>query len=295
MCIRDRGEVERGARDPRQLAGGYQARVGGSEPSCGEPEFVVVDASAALAREVVVRVVREVDDRRPVGGGLVVDAPVAVPGEGEGHLRPQRARVAHLAVDARAVQVHPDIGATGEGLDVPHLGVEALGTPVQAVDTVVHRQLVGRAVQAEAAPGDAVSVPADGGAEEGGPGDIRGEVVVAERDVRVPAVPVRDLQGLDYAAVGQHLEPGAAVLQRPAVHLRAVGERAEEFLHRFPARGGLGGAAERGGGEARGRGARDDRASVQFHVRLPLLVGATNRTCACSTRRTRPPPAGRCP
>ena len=124
-------------------------------------QLVVLDRAAALAGEVAVRVVGEVDDRGLVGGGLVVDAPVAVPVERVGDLRPQRAGVAHLAVDARVVQVQADVGARGEALDVPHLLVEALGAAVQAVHAVVDGELVRLAVQGELALGDAVAVAAD--------------------------------------------------------------------------------------------------------------------------------------
>jgi hypothetical protein len=60
--------------------GGDQPRVGGRVAGGGDRELVVLDRAAALAGEVPVDVVGEVDDRGLVGGGLVVDAPVAVLG-----------------------------------------------------------------------------------------------------------------------------------------------------------------------------------------------------------------------
>lgn len=298
-------EVEGRAGHPGQFSGGDQARVGGGEAGGGDRQLVVLDRAAALAGQVPVDVAGEVDDGGLVGGGLVVDAPVAAPGEGVRHLRPERARVAHLAVDAGVVEHQAGVRAVGEGLDVPDPVVEAEGAAVQGVLPVVDGELVLLAVQGETALGDAVAVPPDQGAEVRAAGDVVVEVVEAQRDVGVAAPAVRDLQGLHDAAVRQHLHPRAAVLQRPAVHLRPVGEPAEEFLHGFPASRGVRRAADRGGGHAGRCRRRDDRSSAQFHTcgsctsvrrsgprrewRGPRSV--TNRPCACSTRRTRPPPA----
>ena len=93
-------EVEGGARDLGQLAGGDEARVDRRVAGGGDLQLVVVDRAAALARQVPVDVAGEVDDGRLVGGGLVVDAPVAVLGERVRDLHLERAGVAHLAVDA---------------------------------------------------------------------------------------------------------------------------------------------------------------------------------------------------
>src|SRR5690606_10765776 len=209
--------------------------------------------------------------------------PVALPGHRVGDPDAQRARIADLAVGAGQVQVETDVGAPGErlnGTDPPvealllsvqvvlsvvdlqlvRLAVQCDADPVYAVAAVVDGQLVGPAVQGEAAPVDAVAVAADQGAEVGAGGDVGLQAAEAERDVRVPAAPVRDLQGLHDAAVGQHPHPGPAVLQRPAVDLRAVREPPEGRPHRpapapaaGPAGRGVRGAPGRGGGGQAGR------------------------------------------
>src|SRR5690606_16995814 len=187
--------VEGGGRDPGPLAGGDQPRVDRREPGGVDGQFVVQDGAAALAGQVPVDVAGEVDDGGPVGAGLVVDAPVALPGQRVGDPDAQRARIAHLAVGAGQAQVETDVGAPGERLHVPDPLVEALLPAVRAVLAVVDGQLVRPAVQGEAAPVDAVAVAADQGAEVGAGGDVGLQAAEAERDVRVPAAPVRDLQG----------------------------------------------------------------------------------------------------
>jgi hypothetical protein len=189
-----RTEVEGGARDVGELAGGDEVRVDRCEAGRGDGQFVVVDRAAALARQVPVHVVGEVDDRGPVGGGLVVDAPVAVPGERVRDLRRQRAGVAHLAVGAGAAQDQAHVGAGGELLHGPYVLVEAVGPAVQVVPAVVDGELVVLAVEGEPAAGDAVAVPADDGAEVRAGRLVLLDRPETERHVRVPAVAVREFE-----------------------------------------------------------------------------------------------------
>src|SRR6478672_6179312 len=66
-------EIERGLRDLHQLAGGDERRVHRDDLAGGDGEHVAEDVARAVAGEVPVGVVGEVDRRRLVGGGLVVD------------------------------------------------------------------------------------------------------------------------------------------------------------------------------------------------------------------------------
>src|ERR1044072_9517813 len=67
--------------------------VEGRAPGSGDLQLVVLDRAGALAGQVPVDVAGEVDDGGLGGGGLVVDAPLAVLGEGVGDLRLERSRV----------------------------------------------------------------------------------------------------------------------------------------------------------------------------------------------------------
>ena len=81
------GEIERRAGDGLQFAGGDQVGVHGGEAVGIDHDFVAQDVAFALAGEVEVGVVGQVDDGRLVGGGGVVDLELVLRGERVDHLR----------------------------------------------------------------------------------------------------------------------------------------------------------------------------------------------------------------
>lgn len=111
--------------------------------------------------------VGEVDDRRAVGGRRVVEGECARGVEGVRHGDVERSGEPHVAVGAVQGQPHDRGVVAGVTGGLPHSGVEALGAAVQCVAAVVGGDLVGGAVEGEAAVGDAVGEAADESAEEG--------------------------------------------------------------------------------------------------------------------------------
>ncbi len=183
---------------------------------------------AAGARQVPVRVVREVHVGRSVRHRLVGDAQRAPLVEGVRHRDLQPAREALLAV----------LGDEGQAQSVlhrgdrPHALVEAPCPAVQRVRAVVRGQGARASVEGEAGAGDPVGVPADEGAQERlRIPEIALQVGEPQHHVPGPPVPVRHLDVLDDPAVRQDPYPYARPLQGPTVHRRAVGKCAEEFVH----------------------------------------------------------------
>ena len=100
---------------------------------------------------------------------------------------------------------------------------------MQIVRPIVLRELVRRAVDAEARVTDAVRVAADDGAEPSRVGQVLRETVVAEDHVRHSAVAVRDRERGDRRAVGddRRSEP-MSIREDVSLDRNAVGRRAEE-------------------------------------------------------------------
>ena len=93
-----RREVQPGALDRRQLAGRYQAGVRGRVAIGIQLQHVIEHRAAA--RQVEVGMVREIDRRRLVRRGLVVDAQFVVVGQRVGHFDGERAWIALFSVRA---------------------------------------------------------------------------------------------------------------------------------------------------------------------------------------------------
>ena len=173
-----------------------------------------MDRAPAVARQVVIGVVGEVHH-----GGLVAFGPV-LPGEGAvlqdvGHLRPEVAGEALLPVG----------GVQGEGDAVfpagisPQLLVKALSAAVEGVGPLVGGEAVFRAVHGERGAADAVGTPADGAAEAGVLVPVLLQGVIAQADVRGPALPVRHPERADGGAVGQQLHGNVSVRQPDEGHI----------------------------------------------------------------------------
>jgi hypothetical protein len=231
-------EVERRPGDRGGSAGkrpqfAVDRQVGGGD----QGELMVEDGLGALAGQVEIGVVGQVDHGRGAGGGAVVDAQPPVR-EAVAHRGPQRPGEALVAVGADQGELDAAAAGYPDRLGRPQSGVESLVAAVQGVGArgVAERNLVGAAVQGEAAVGYPVAEAADGGPEEGGPfPDVALEFRVAQCDVhRSRRAPVRggEVQGLQDGAVLQDAGGGSgAVGEGPPVDRGAVREGAEAFAY----------------------------------------------------------------
>ena len=211
------------------IAGRDQRRVDRQEAAGLQRQLLI--ERAAAAGEVVVAVVRQVDDRRPARRRAVVDAPFVRRGERVAHGHVEPAGVVLVAVVARQRELERDaaVGLCRQTLDRPPALAEAARPAVQCVDAVVQRQLMRLSFEHEAAGGDAVAVASDERAEVRVALDIVREVVEAEHDVRAAAGAVRAVQGGDDAAeVDRAQHQAATVVERVLVHRTAVRQMAEE-------------------------------------------------------------------
>ncbi len=207
---RRRREVERRPRDRSDHAGRDQRGVDRRVVVGLEPEDVILDRAGALTAEVEVRVVREVDDRRLVGGGVVVHPQLVLVRERVGHIDLQRARIALLAVRARVAE----LDAAGHDRALPDDLVEALDATVERVGPVVLGQRVRDAVERERAIRDAVGIAPRDRPEVRALGHVVGQVVETERDVRDSALAIRRVDLGDDAAVGDDLHRRAALVRK---------------------------------------------------------------------------------
>src|SRR5215216_6384576 len=180
-------EVHRRAADPGDLAGRDQGRVNRRVVAGLEGQLVAVDVARALAGQVPVGVVGQVDDRLQVAvadqPGPVVHADLVAVGERVGDLVGQPPRVALVTVGAGEAEHQPHAVPVPHRGGGPHVLVEADRATVEAVGRVVDRQLVGLAVELEPAQGDAVGIAAGDAAEIRALGLVVGDVVEAEGDV----------------------------------------------------------------------------------------------------------------
>src|SRR5215212_2361860 len=200
------GEVHRRAGHRVDRPGGDQGGVDRGVVAGPQEQLVVVDVARALTGQVPVGVVGQVDDRGGVGGRLVAHAQGVAVVEGVGDGGVQGARVVLLAVGADPVEPDPDEPAAPHHAGLPDPLVEADVAAVQVVGRVVDGQLVGDAVEGEAALVDAVGVAAGDAAEVGVAGvEVALQGGEPEGDVGQPALAVGHAQGLDGPAVGDQL------------------------------------------------------------------------------------------
>ena len=217
-------KVERSAIDGLQFTGGNQAGIDRREFRSVQREHVAEDVAFALAGEIEVGVIGEVDDGVFVGGRGVIDFEFAAC-ERVADDSGERAGIACFAGFA-------DVGefdAAGNFFALPNLIVEAVRAAVQRVGRIVDRQIVGFAVERELAFGDAVAVASDQRAEEGAAllcvavADVAVEIVKAENDVGGVAVAIGRLERDDDAAIGDDGGFDASVGQRVRLDLGAIG------------------------------------------------------------------------
>ena len=178
-------EVERRSGNVAQLARGNERRVDRRIAVRRKRQPVAHGASRrTLAGEVEQRMVRQIDDRRRVGARVHVDGQRSLVVErvsgGDGEI----AGIALVARRAHEPERHPGEPAFVADLDdLPVPFVEPGSSAVQRIGLVVERQLVGLAVEGEAAAGNAVGVAPDRLAPEIRMVDIGSGIVIAESDV----------------------------------------------------------------------------------------------------------------
>ncbi len=175
-------------------------------------EEVAEDVTAALAGQVEVGVVGQVDDGGVVRGGAVVDGQLPRRRQGVGDAHVQCAGEALVAV--RAVQAQQD--AVRDLLGLPHPVGEAVRAAVQGDAVAGGGERVVRAVEGDPAAGDPVGVPADGGAVVPGRAEYVRQLVAAEQELGPDAGPVGGPQGVQGRAEGEHARLVRAGHQRPA-------------------------------------------------------------------------------
>ena len=204
---------------------------------------------------------------RLVGDGRVVDAQIVVVVEHISDGDREIARIAHVAVRREQSQFDADGVGRFDLRGGPHPLVKTLRAAMQAVGTVIDRQMVRLAVERELALGDAIAVAADQGSEIGVGVEVAVEIVEAERNVVDLAVLVGNLDRLDRAAIGDDVHLHAvAVLQAIHLHRLAIRHRSER-LHRYGERSGVSDARERDNtGRQRGQA---DRGREFIHMRPP--------------------------
>ena len=137
-------------------------------------ERVCANIARALAREIKIGVLGEVDDGRRIGDGFVVDNQRAESfgcfrsvlqhgcTNGIGDKDMQVAGVTFFAIGREEVQAD---GVAREGYDVPGAGVETVDAAVEGVGTIIGREVVGVSVKGEMGIADATGIAADDGVE----------------------------------------------------------------------------------------------------------------------------------
>ena len=191
-------------------------------------DLQLVPQHRPATRQVEVVVMRQVDHRRRIGRGFVLDGPAHLVIEPVPHHRPQPAREALVA--RRAVELQSQ-AAVALGLRPPQQVAESARAAVQAVAAVVGHQRVAFAVQPERGARDAVAIPADDHAEMRIAQHVVLERRQAQHDVGRFAPRIRHLQPRDDAPMGDRRQPQAApVVHRELMHRPAVGQVAVDPL-----------------------------------------------------------------
>ena len=142
----------------QQFAGRNQ-RVVGIQIFVGNNRHLLVEnIFRAIARQVEVRVIREIHNRVFVGRGLVINLHRVVFGQPIRGLRRKRAWVSGFAILAEIREFHAGTVRLLNFLGRPQLTAKSFGTTVQTVGPVVDRQVMLFAIQREFAAGNSVGV-----------------------------------------------------------------------------------------------------------------------------------------
>ncbi len=259
-------EIEDRAGDLAEFAGRNGAGVGRQIFVAVDRQLLFVDrARRPLTRQVPIRMVGDVDDRRLGRRRRIGDGQLAGFVERIGRMDRQLAGITHIAVGADIF--HFDAGrrlalAMGRN-QLPVDLVEALGAAVQGIGAVIDRRGIGLAVDLVLALGNAVSEAADGRAEILRLVEIVLQPGITQRDVGALAVAVRRHQGLQAGAIGDDGRRDAVCIgQGHRLDGLAVGQGAEGRL--FDSGGVAGGGRQ---DQARARGECGD-----FHRFHPFKI-----------------------
>ncbi len=160
------GEVEWRSRHWPQFARRDQCRVDRSEAVGIDHQFFAENIAFYVAGEIEIAVVRQIDDRRLRGLGLVIDAERVVVVERVGHVGRELPGISFFTVGA---DIGEDDARAHLGLDRfrrPKALIETLGPPMKTIGRIVDRQMILHAVQRKGTLCDPIAVAADRGAEE---------------------------------------------------------------------------------------------------------------------------------
>ncbi len=270
--------------------------VGRGEAVGGDHHDLVEDEAVALAREIEVAVVGEVDRRRLVGRRRVVQAQFVRVGERVDHRHVERPRVPLVAVRAAMGECHRLSVLHPEHVRLPHDLVEADVATVQVVRPVVGGEVISPAVQCERAFGDPVADAADRRAEVRRAGEIRLQRVEPQHDVGRPSGLVGDDELGERGAVSHDLRRHAVAVGEgvdlhgcPVLCLAECGLRNRLRARR---RSGLAGGERRRHDDRRGDRQHDEDRAMLFHpCLLPLLhfvLGPIRTVSAQSTHSVAP-------
>ena len=173
-------EVEGCALHIERLAGNGDIGINGGELVSVKGKHLVEAVLGAVATEVEVAVVGEVEDGSLVGGCLILDLQCVIFGEGVGYLHLDIAGVAVLAIRALGGELYVLLV---ELVGLPDTVVESDGaTAVQTVGAVVDGELVVLAIERELPLGDTVAIATDECSEVAALGAVLlvvGDVVMA--------------------------------------------------------------------------------------------------------------------
>lgn len=225
-------KIERRSCDRRDVPGGNGGRVG-RQVVVGENGKLMPHRACgrSFARQVPICVVRQIDDRGPIGRGAVFDAQFV--GFVELILGGHRQFAGKPLVAIGADQLQRDRGrwSRARGHDRPVAFVEPVEPAVQGVGAVIGTDLILATIKREAPTRNAVGDPSDRRAEILRAVQIFVQRGMAERDIGKPAFPVPHGHRLNRGAVSQDACPRSACIgKRHRDDLLAVGQNPENLV-----------------------------------------------------------------
>ena len=184
-------EIKRSALHGSDLACGHERRIHRSIVGSVDVQRVSRNLMVRrITRQIEVRMIGHVDDRRSVRRGGVPDVYRIALGKGESHVSGHLAREVRVPVRRDNLQFQ----VRGIGLkNIVNLVLPPVRTSMQTMPVVVLRQLILNSVQSESTAVDAVGVTTDGGTEISLVvlREIVGNLVEAKDNILVVPVPVR--------------------------------------------------------------------------------------------------------
>ena len=187
-------EIHRRSGDIPQLACRDEGGVDGGELVGIDHQKLVKDIPLTGSRKVEVRVVRQIDDRRLVGGGLVIDPEFVLVRQRVDHGDRQIAGIPFFSVLAEIRQLQRGAIGAFRRFGIPDHLVESLQASVQMVRPVVDGKVVLDTVQRKETLCDPVCIPACDAAEVRITPDIVGQGIIPQHNVPQLPILVRDEQ-----------------------------------------------------------------------------------------------------